>query len=374
MSVDTICQDARTWVETGLTAIGSTQANAFPLNNNTQNEFTTVGSGTGCILPMAFPSPPSQISVFNAGSNALAVYPPLGGTINGGTVNAPYSLAAGTGLTYWASSLSNWYSVQTSNSGGGSGTVNSGTVSNLAYYGATGTAVSGGTKFGYDATNTCPIWTPVPAPGSPSQGDQWFDSVAGAIVTCRFVDGSGNALNTMDDGTFFRCGSCTALANTASQTSILGSPTNSWGSKTIPSGALRAGQIIEIAFQALLQSTNTPTLTWFVTFGGTTVLFSAANTVSANPNTTNVQIAPWALYIRSTGSSGSINGAGYTATLDAGLQSWFFGTRGQGNGTGADITGVNYNQANAVDLQAQYSAASTSNTVQVIGCQMRLRG
>ena len=140
MSVDTFGQEVRTWVETGLTATGWSEAYVFPLSGNTQNEFTTVGSGTGCILPMAYPSPPSQISVFNAGSNALAVYPPLGGTINDGTVNAPYSLAAGTGLTYWASSLSNWYSVQTS----GSGTVNSGTASNLAFYGATGTAVSGG--------------------------------------------------------------------------------------------------------------------------------------------------------------------------------------------------------------------------------------
>ena len=150
MSVGTFGQKVRTWVETDLTAIGSTQANAFPLNNNTQNEFTTVGSGTGCILPMAYPSPPSQISVFNAGSNALAVYPPLGGTINGGTVNAPYSLAAGTGLTYWASSLSNWYSVQSSSSGGSSGTVSSGSSGQVAYYGSSGTAVSGEALLGLD--------------------------------------------------------------------------------------------------------------------------------------------------------------------------------------------------------------------------------
>ena len=188
MLVDTFGQEVRTWVETGLTATGSMQADAFPLSGNTQNEFTTVGSGTGCILPMAYPSPPSQISVFNAGSNALAVYPPLGGTINDGTVNGPYSLAAGTGLTYWASSLSNWYSVQTSSSG--SGTVHSGTASNLAYYGATGTAVSGATQLGYDGTNNCLLLTGQPDPSSPVAGDKWFSSPAGGLVFCRFVDGS----------------------------------------------------------------------------------------------------------------------------------------------------------------------------------------
>jgi len=101
---------------------------------------------------------------------------------------------------------------------------------------------------------------------------------------------------------------------------------------------------------------------------------SASKPVGANPNTTIVQIAPWVLYIRSIGSIGSINGSGFTESLDSGTQSWFFGTGGQANGSSPDITGINYNQANAVDFQAQYTASSSSNAVQVIGCQMRLRG
>jgi len=607
MSLDTIGQKARTRIQTGLTAIGSTQSDAFPLSNNTEHEFTTVGSGTGCILPMAYPSPPSQVSVFNVGSNALAVYPPLGGTINGAAVNAPYSLAAGTGLTYWASSLSNWYSIQTSASGGGSGTVNSGssgqvafygssgtavsgealsslidaaignmqgdvlyrsasawsaltpgtsgqflqtqgasanpqwaspsgsgtvnsgssgqvayygsagtavsgealsslidssigktqgdvlyrsasawsvlapgasgqflqtqgasanpqwaspsasgtvnsgssgqvayygsagtavsgealsalidssigntqgdvlyrsasawsvlapgasgqflqtqgasanpqwasasgsgTVNSgaataLAYYGATGTAVSGATKVGYDGTNNCLLWTGQPDPSSPVAGDQWFSSAAGGLVCCRFVDGSGKALITMDDGTFFRCGSCTTLATSSSLSTLLASPTNSWGSLTIPSGALKAGQVIEIDFQCLCSTISSPTFLMEVYFGSTVVANSSTQTMPTSiTNGILANYHPVTLRIRSVGAAGSINAAGVSFATTAGAPtSWYWGTASR---VYTDLTGINYNQANTLDLRGQWSVASSANTVQILGFTARLNG
>jgi hypothetical protein len=115
MALNTINQKVIPRLVTGLTATGASQATAYPLVNNAEHEFTTVPSGSGCILPV--PELPSVISVFNAGGNALLIYPSLGGTILDGAVNAPVSLAMGSGLTYWGSSLSNWYPLQSAAAG-----------------------------------------------------------------------------------------------------------------------------------------------------------------------------------------------------------------------------------------------------------------
>ena len=114
MSTNTVGHRITPSLQTGLTALGSTQSTAFPLTNNSWHEFTTVASGTGAILPTGMA--PSEIRVFNNGANPLRIYPPVGGTINAGTANLPVSLAAGNGLTYWASSPSNWYSIQSASS------------------------------------------------------------------------------------------------------------------------------------------------------------------------------------------------------------------------------------------------------------------
>jgi hypothetical protein len=57
--------------------------------------FNTVSRGQGAILPAAGVSFGEEYAVANHGSNALLIYPPMGGTIGGGAVNAAYSLAAG---------------------------------------------------------------------------------------------------------------------------------------------------------------------------------------------------------------------------------------------------------------------------------------
>jgi hypothetical protein len=50
----------------------------------------------------------SSLALFSAfateaagGANALAVYPPSGGTVDGGAADAPYSLAAGSVAIFW---------------------------------------------------------------------------------------------------------------------------------------------------------------------------------------------------------------------------------------------------------------------------------
>lgn len=81
-------------VAVGLTAAGTVQANALPLGADV-NQFTTVGAGTGAILPAM--NPGDEIVLTIAGvANALLLYPPVGGKINALGVNAGYSIAVAT--------------------------------------------------------------------------------------------------------------------------------------------------------------------------------------------------------------------------------------------------------------------------------------
>jgi hypothetical protein len=75
---------------TGLTAAGTTNADAFQCTGGV-NQFSTVTSGAGCILPSAALS-----AVINNGANAILCYPGTGKQINNGTVTTgSYSVAAG---------------------------------------------------------------------------------------------------------------------------------------------------------------------------------------------------------------------------------------------------------------------------------------
>jgi hypothetical protein len=90
-----------------LTATGTNQATAFPLLNTADHQFTTVASSTGAVLPAARLA--DSVNVWNGGSNALSIYPPLGGKINDASANSAYSLAAASGITFFASDLATWY-------------------------------------------------------------------------------------------------------------------------------------------------------------------------------------------------------------------------------------------------------------------------
>ncbi len=96
----------------GLVATGSSQADAFPLVNDSFYQFVTVDSGTGALLPVA--KIPSQVTLWNGGANALSVYPPVGGTINDEVVNAPYSVAMASAASIFATDAGTWYVIASS--------------------------------------------------------------------------------------------------------------------------------------------------------------------------------------------------------------------------------------------------------------------
>lgn len=80
-------------VANGLVATGNSQATALALPAD-QNRFATVAAATGAILPAM--NPGDEMTVINAGANALSLYPPVGAQINALGNNAAYAVATAT--------------------------------------------------------------------------------------------------------------------------------------------------------------------------------------------------------------------------------------------------------------------------------------
>ena len=91
---EAICKD----VATALSAAGTTQGTPTRLTA-ADNELTTVAAGAGVVLSADLASGDSQ-TVFNAGANAVKVYPPSGMKINALAANAPMTLATNTGCIF----------------------------------------------------------------------------------------------------------------------------------------------------------------------------------------------------------------------------------------------------------------------------------
>ena len=95
-------------VGTGISAAGSTQGTATALTK-TVNILSTVGAGTGVVLPTAVAG--RLIYIVNTGVNAVQVYPATGAAINALASNANLTQSAGGALQYIASSATQWYTI-----------------------------------------------------------------------------------------------------------------------------------------------------------------------------------------------------------------------------------------------------------------------
>ena len=89
-----VCKDT----EASVSAAGTTQGTATELTA-ADSEVTTVASGAGCILSSKL-APGDLQTVFNAGANALKIYPTSGMKINNLPSNEPMLLATNTGCLF----------------------------------------------------------------------------------------------------------------------------------------------------------------------------------------------------------------------------------------------------------------------------------
>ena len=89
-----VCKDTAT----AISAAGTTQGTATELKA-ADNEITTVGAGAGVVLSSKLAAGDTQ-TVFNAGANAVKIYPPSGMKINALTANAAMTLATNTGCLF----------------------------------------------------------------------------------------------------------------------------------------------------------------------------------------------------------------------------------------------------------------------------------
>lgn len=88
-----------------LSAAGTTQGTATSIIT-TQNLVSTVAANAGVILPAAQQG--DWIVIYNAGLNALTVYPPLGAKINQVSTNGGTALAVNTAAIYFCFSSTQW--------------------------------------------------------------------------------------------------------------------------------------------------------------------------------------------------------------------------------------------------------------------------
>jgi hypothetical protein len=91
-------------------AAGTTQATATPLTASV-NHVTGANGTAGVRLP-AIAQPGQVVAVYNASAGfSLKVYPPTGGTINGGSINTAVNQSGVTLALFIATSSTNWAAI-----------------------------------------------------------------------------------------------------------------------------------------------------------------------------------------------------------------------------------------------------------------------
>ena len=100
-----MCQDA----QAAISAAGTTQGTATELTA-AASELTTVAAGAGVVLSSKLAAGDIQ-TVFNAGANAVKIYPPSGMKINSLATDAPMTLGTNTGCFYQCVSTTRVFAV-----------------------------------------------------------------------------------------------------------------------------------------------------------------------------------------------------------------------------------------------------------------------
>ncbi len=166
------------------------------------------------------------------------------------------------------------------------------------------------------------------------------------------------------------------MANTVSQTTLLGSPASSLGSLTIPANTLKVGDTIELWLYGVCSITaSSPTLQVYLLLGGTTIASTRLYCVYG-AITNGLVMTSWppiSFVVTAVGSSGAVLAGGALTVWHSSARNALSYLGANGAGGGLPVT-VNTTTALAVDLQIVWSAASASDTIQILAGGVRIRG
>lgn len=379
----------------GLTALGTNQATAFPLLNLANHEFTTVGSSTGAVLPTARLA--DSVTVWNGGSNTLSVYPPSGGTVSGGSVNVAYSLAADTGITFFATDLLTWYPDSAAQAASGTGTVTTvsvvsahgfaGTVANPTTTPAitlsttatgiltgNGTSIAAAADVGIGANNQLAL-TEIATPATQVSGDIWTDSTQHSHAVFNGSATSADCLTGYLPRLIYAQPANITVSASGTATTLL-SGTGAVGTVSLPAGFLSVkGRVLRVRWGGYITTAASAqgNVYWLLKAGSTLIATSisgglTANVTSPSPIAGEVNIA-----VKTAGSSGKLDATGNMSGYTGGQN-----TTGEfSNGTAgvfapATQTSIDLTAALTLDFQIFFSATGNSFTlnyftVEVIG-------
>lgn len=377
--------DGTNWVESTVNYANSYNANeiVFASSANTLSGLATVNNGVlvtngsgvpsfSTTLPASTLSNITTVGTVTSGTwQADTITVPYGGT--GNTTFTAYSVicagATATGAFQNVSGVGTSGQVLTSNGAGAlptwqsaasAGTVNAGTINELAYYAANGTTVSGLTTGNDGVLITSGTGVPSISSTIPSATQLNITSLGtvtagtwNADVLSLTYGGTNKALTAVDGGIVYTdANSMEVLAATATAGQVLLSGSNSapsWSTPTYPSASGTAGKVLRADGTNNVYSTST----FADTYAASSLLYSnGANAVEGLAKTNNAVLGSdasgvpnWLALTDGEIVIGSAAGAPAAATITA--------------GTGISIANGN----NSIEISATGSGAFTWNEV-----------
>lgn len=219
--------------------------------------------------------------------------------------------------------------------------------------GVTFDAVGSGASFTFSDNVTAPNLILTAGSGGTTDGQTWNDSTQKAIAS--YAAG----VKQFHDTTLFSQTSSVTVANTTTETAVLGSGV---GTLTLPANFFVAGKTIRLTVWGYHSSASNPNLRFRVKLGSTTVLDSGA-VASKNSSNDALKIV-CDITCRTTGVSGTVMGQG--TVTEAGNPATIL------NLVSTAAVTVDTTAAAAVGVTAEWGTASASNTLTITNASVEV--
>lgn len=182
---------------------------------------------------------------------------------------------------------------------------------------------------------------------SPASGDFWYDSTQKTFAS--MVNGATSYLS----GVIFNQNSSVTVANTTTETSLLGT---GLGSATLPANFATAGRSIRVRSYGYISNTDTPSATLRIKVGSVTILTSTGSLPSGLSDA--LVEFDFTFRFATIGATGTIIGQGSTKITSGA----FVSSVGRALVMTAPVT-IDTTVGNLLDVTYQWGTASASNTI-----------